>query len=475
MNKEKHLRILFVEDLPPDMELAEIELHKNGIEFTSMRVENKASFAAALKEFKPDIVISDYSLPQFNGMEALTITREYDNSLPFIILTGTQNEEIAVECMKSGATDYVMKEHIVKLSFAVKEALRYRDVMRKKVKAEASLLESESRYRSMFENNYAVMLLVSPSDGSIVDVNPAAEKYYGISSEIFKTKNLCDISTLDKAEIIKRLEDTINDGGKKYDSVHIVKNGIVRDLEIFLSPISFIGKTLVHCIIQDVTDRNVALESLVKSLDEKKELIREIYHRTKNNMQVIISMFSLQSLFFEDEKSGKVLKDMESRIRAMSLVHEKLYESRNLSMLDLKEYLTELVNSIISDYGAADDRIEIVSEMENIDTLIDTAIPCGLVVNELVSNVLKHAFPDKRNGRLKIFLSHSSESEIKLIISDNGIGKGLNLYSENIESMGLKIVKNIVEYQLKGNIEFYNKNGIEWIIKFNDNIYKARV
>lgn len=475
MNKENHLRILFVEDLPPDMELAEIELYKNGIEFTSMRVENKAPFAAALKEFNPDIVISDYSLPQFNGMEALTITREYDNSLPFIILTGTKNEEIAVECMKSGATDYVMKEHIVKLSFAVKEALRYRDVMRKKVKAEASLLESESRYRSMFENNYAVMLLVSPADGSIVDVNPAAEKYYGINREIFNTKNLCDISTLDKAEIIKRLENAINDGGKKYDSRHIVKSGIVRDLEIFLSPISFIGKSLIHCIIQDVTDRNVALESLMKLLNEKKELIREIYHRTKNNMQVIISMFSLQSLFTGDEKSGKVLKDMESRIRAMSLVHEKLYESKNLSMLDLKEYLTELVNSIILDYGIAEDKIEIVSEMENIDVLIDTAIPCGLVVNELVSNVLKHAFPDERNGKLTINLNHSSEREIKLVISDNGVGQGLNLYSENIDSMGLKIVKNIVEYQLKGNVELYNKNGIEWVITFKDNIYKARV
>jgi len=296
MDKNDELKILFVEDVDADFELAGVELSRNDIDYTSLRVENSEDFISALNKFKPDIVISDYSLPQFNGMEALKISKEHDVSLPFVILTGTLNEEIAVECMKAGATDYVIKEHIGKLSFAVREALRYRTAMQKRAKAESLLLESELRYRSMFENNYAVMLLVDSNDAAIVDANPAASDYYGYSHDEMITKNLEEISLLDKKTLLDRLNLSITGNKNYFISKHRLKNNVIRDVEVFLSPISFEGRKLVHGIIQDVTERNRALEELQTSLNEKKELIKEIYHRTKNNMQVIISMFSLQSI-----------------------------------------------------------------------------------------------------------------------------------------------------------------------------------
>ena len=475
MDENKELKILFAEDMLSDFELATNELEINGINFSFIRVDNSREFINSLNEFKPDIVISDYSMPQFNGMEALRITKEYDVSMPFIILTGTLNEEIAVECMKAGATDYVIKEHIGKLSFAVKEALRYRDIMLKKIKAESALIESESRYRSMFENNHAVMLLVNPNNDEIVDVNPSASRYYGFSREVLITKNISDISSTNKDESHKKLGTIITANNNHFFSKHILSDGTERDVEVFCSPISYMGTKLMHCIIQDITERNKALEELQISLNEKKELIREIYHRTKNNMQVIISMFSLQSMFSGDEKFEKILIDMENRIKAMSLVHEKLYKSRDLSRLSLKEYLSELINNIITGYGIKKDQIAVIEDMEEMDVLIDTAIPCGLVVNELITNVVRHAFPENKKGNLIISLSRDIDDEIILIISDNGVGSNIKLDSINGLSMGLQIVKNIIEYQLKGAIELSADSGMKWNIKFKDNVYEQRI
>ncbi len=475
MTENYELKIIFVEDVDADFELAGRELSQNGISFIPVRVENSHDFRKALNESGIDIVISDYSLPQFNGMEALKITKEYDFSLPFIILTGTLNEEIAVECMKAGATDYVIKEHIGKLSFAVKEALKYRTAMLEKGKAEAALGESELRYRSMFENNYAVMLVVDSEDASIVDANPAASDYYGFSHEDIISKNLSEISFPDKTTLLERLNLSMTGNKNYFISRHKLKKNIERDVEVFLSPISFHGKNLVHCIIQDITDRNLALRELEKSLNEKKELIKEIYHRTKNNMQVIISMFTLQSIFIEDERLERVLLDMENRIRAMSLVHEKLYQSKNLSKLNLRDYITDLVFNIMSRYEIPKEKILIDDQMEDVEVLIDTAIPCGLAINELVSNAARHAFPGEMNGILGIKLTMNDTGEIILCISDNGVGVEWNNQPVIRESMGLQIVRHIVEYQLRGTVEIDNAAGMKWTLKFRDNIYEERI
>jgi len=152
METDNPIRILFVEDVPSDSEIAARELQKGGIQFTSARVDTKETFLKALEEFQPDIIISDYSMPEFDGMKALKFAKEYAAAIPFIMLTGSINEETAVECMKAGATDYVLKDRIVRLPFAVQEALeRMRDKKGKKAATQA-LGESEERYRSVVEN-----------------------------------------------------------------------------------------------------------------------------------------------------------------------------------------------------------------------------------------------------------------------------------------------------------------------------------
>jgi PAS domain S-box-containing protein len=168
------LRILFVEDLPSDYELAVRELQKSSLQFTHTRVDTKDTLQKTIKVLNPDLVISDYSLPEFDGMEALKISLEYDAFLPFIILTGSMNEDTAVACMKAGATDYVIKEHMTRLPYAVMEALEQKKSLRAKVDGEIFIKKSEKKYRGIFENIQDVYFEAS-FEGIILEVSPSIE------------------------------------------------------------------------------------------------------------------------------------------------------------------------------------------------------------------------------------------------------------------------------------------------------------
>ena len=164
MKDERHIRILFVEDVPDDVELAEHMLRKSGLDFTSTRVDTEEDFVKALNEFRPDIIVSDYSMPTFDGMHALKLTLTYDASIPFIVLTGSMNEETAVLCMKSGASDYVIKERMKRLPYTLKEALERKSAEIEKEKALDTLKKTEQKYRSIFENA-AEGIFITSKDG----------------------------------------------------------------------------------------------------------------------------------------------------------------------------------------------------------------------------------------------------------------------------------------------------------------------
>lgn len=349
-----------------------------------------------------------------------------------------------------------------------------RDVTERK-KTEESLL-----LRSTALENAANGIIITDTNGIIIWSNPAFELLSGYSFDEAVGHNPRELvkSGENDRKFYKKLWDTIISGKVwKGEIVNRRKDGTLYTEEMTIAPVKDdTGKIHNYIAIkQDITERNLAIKILKDSLSEKRELIREIYHRTKNNMQVIISMFSLQSMLDDDEKVTKVLKDMENRIRTMALVHEKLYQSRELSKLNLKDYLLELINNITTGYIPDSKKIVIKEQMENLEVLIDTATTCGLVVNELVTNAAKYAFTGMENGELGISLARDKAGEITLIIADNGCGTGLNINLDNTESMGIQIVKNIVEYQMKGNIKLDNSRGVKWIITFKDNVYTERI
>ncbi len=205
---------------------------------------------------------------------------------------------------------------------------------------------------------------------------------------------------------------------------------------------------------------------LKASLKEKETLLQEIHHRVKNNMQVIISLLRLQSRKIKDVKNTKILEESQDRIKSMALVHERLYQFGNLSKVDMSGYLKKLINGLFRSYGVNTDRIAVKFEIEDISFGLDIAIPFGLIVNELVSNSLKYAFPRGKEGEIKITLSAINNEKVVLVVRDNGIGIGEDIDFRHSESLGLELVTILVEDQLDGDIELNRTGGTTFRIRF---------
>jgi Amt family ammonium transporter len=211
------------------------------------------------------------------------------------------------------------------------------------------------------------------------------------------------------------------------------------------------------------------------SLKEKEVLLREIHHRVKNNMQVISSLLRLQSRNVKDEQQIEMLKESQNRIKAMALIHEKLYRSKDLANIDFNDYIKNLVNDLFISYKVSTGKITMKMNIEAVSFGIDTAIPCGLIVNELVSNSLKYAFPGGKDGEIKISLRTLEEGDIELIVSDNGVSIPKDLDFRNTESLGLRLITNLTEKQLQGKVELNRNKGTEFQIKFKEAKYKERI
>ncbi len=211
------------------------------------------------------------------------------------------------------------------------------------------------------------------------------------------------------------------------------------------------------------------------SLTEKETLIRELYHRTKNNMQVVSSLLTLHSVGLEGEGAKTVFKDVVNKIVAMSLVHQKLYESRDLSNIDLADYIRDLVALLMNSYGVSSEKVGIDLDLEDATMLIDTAIPCGLVISEIVANALKYAFPNDRKGRIGIELKKAEGDFVEIRIADDGIGVPEGFQVATHGKMGMKTLFTMVTHQLQGSIQFNTIGGVAYVIRFKGKLYDERV
>jgi two-component sensor histidine kinase len=232
-------------------------------------------------------------------------------------------------------------------------------------------------------------------------------------------------------------------------------------------------------IATDVTESKLAQEKIKSSLREKEVLLKEIHHRVKNNMQVISSLLNLQSEQIKDKYYIDMFKESRNRIRSMALVHEKLYQSKNLANIDSSDYIKSLISDLFTFYNISRGHISAKIDVQNVNLSIDTAIPCGLIINELVSNSLKYAFPEGRDGEIKItfneILDEEGNSEYELVVSDNGAGIPESIDIRKTSSLGLKLVVNLVEHQLQGKLRLDRTNGTKFHIRFKEPTYKKRI
>jgi two-component sensor histidine kinase/CheY-like chemotaxis protein len=342
------VRMLLVDDNQDDRTLVARELARVYPQLKVTEARDEKEFQSALDQGAADLVITDYQLRWSDGLKVLdTVKRRFPDCL-VIMFTGTGTQEIAVEAMKHGLDDYLLKApaHFVRLPAAVAAALERR------------------------------------------------------SERIAKRQ---------------------------------------------------------------------AEEDLRKALAEKELLLKEFYHRVKNNMQIISSLLDLQASAIRDPAVLETFRISQARIRAMALVHEKLYQANDLARISFSDYIEDLVAELFSSYGIAPDRIHLQLDVEiNGDMIpVDAAMPCGMIVNELLSNSIKYAFPEGRPGEVRIALYPLSGDQYRLIVADNGIGLPEGFKIAEAQTLGLRLVYSLCRQQLRGTVDTTSgAGGAEFRITF---------
>jgi PAS domain S-box-containing protein len=215
----------------------------------------------------------------------------------------------------------------------------------------------------------------------------------------------------------------------------------------------------------DVTESKSATAKLQASYHEKEVLLKEVYHRVKNNLQVVSSLINLQARSVKNEEAMGLLKQSAGRIKAMALVHEKLYQATDLAKIDFGDYIGSLVGSLLYSFGITSNQVKLSTDIKGILLGIDRAIPCGLIINEVLSNALKYAFPSGQQGKIDISFTHD-QNEYKLVISDNGIGLPDGFDINKSKTLGLQLVAGLTTNQLKGQISIDKINGTSITVQF---------
>ena len=413
-----------------------------------------------------DVVVADIKLPGMDGMRLLVKVRELYDDLPVILLTGYGSLESAKEAVRLNATDYLLKplETIDDLLNPVHKAVHSYRLFRENKQLMHTLQtkmdelgRSERKYRDLFESASDIIYTVD-SQGIITSVNKRMEQItkYKKRELIGKPATKLIASLQDEMHEIKSQEILAGKSLKTVEVKIATKDGKERVGEMGMRPIREDGKIIgVQCIVHDITERKKAQEQIEESLREKELLLKEIHHRVKNNMQIISSLLSLQSNYFKDQNTLEAFKESRNRVRSMALVHEKLYQSHNLARVDFAEYVRAVTNSLYRSHGVDHSKIALKLDVETISFGIDVAIPCGLIINELVSNALRYAFPPSWKGKCQVEVKlHSMENnEFVLVVSDNGVGMPQDLNFRDTETLGLRLVTILAEEQLQGNIE----------------------
>ena len=313
-------------------------------------------------------------------------------------------------------------------------------------------------------------------DYRIIRVNPAMEKWYAHAMPLIGKKCFEAYHLRDQVCAVCPTRQTLETGQAAYEVVPMVGTGgeVTGWLDLYSFPLidqrtgQMIG---VIEYVRDITKRKKAEDQLQASLREKEVLLREIHHRVKNNMQIISSLLSLQSRHIQDPGVLEVFKESQRRIRSMALIHERLYQSADLSRIEFSQYLDNLANRLLHSYQVNSDRVRLSLHSEEVFLNINTAIPCGLIVNELISNALKHAFPNGRKGQVAVELRRNESGEFLLRVSDDGVGFPKALDFRRTETLGMQIVVTLVD-QIDGTIEMGELGRTEFLIRFKEIPYR---
>ncbi len=436
---DKILKILHLEDLSADAEMVDRVLRKAQFHFEKKLVSDKEDFISALSDFKPDLILSDHSLPSFNSREAFKLTRELGISIPFILVTATVSEEYAVDVIKEGASDYILKDRLQRLPNAVQNAMDKYVMQRERILADEALHSSEQKYKLLFEGNPTPMWMISKKTLSIIDVNEAAIKHYGYTRDEFLHIHAGNLWS-EKSPGIYR------SGIWK----HKKKDNTITDVEIISHELVYENEPALLILANDITEKIKAEAELARQAEMQQRLITEI---------------SIQGQEKEREEIGKELHDNINQILAATKIYLgmllkkneqtgseyliKSYENLNLAMEEIRRLSQSLIAPSLGDVslrGVLQDllgnisfasTLELELDFENYDEDItdnNMKLMFYRIVQEQLSNILKHAMA--KSATVKLL---NTPDQVELIIRDDGIGFDT---SKKPEGIGLRNIKN---------------------------------
>ena len=402
--------ILIVDDSATNLRLLSDILTANGYEV--IQAQDGAAAQRIVQSQLPDLILLDVVIPNLDGFKVCQFLKsnEKTRAIPVIFMTSLVETSDKIRAFRMGAADYITKPFQAEEVLARAETLLSLHAMRKKL---------EARNRELLRANE-----------ELASVNVE------LSHEIMERK---------QAEAaVRQYQDQLED--------------LVRERTAELAQAN-------TRLIAEVNERTRAEEQVLASLREKEILLKEIHHRVKNNLQIISSLLELQCEYIQDEQSLRLFRESQDRIKTMALVHEQLYATADLASINVREYLESLTKQLVYSYVADPEDIELDFNVAEFCLGIEEAIPCGLIVNELVSNALKHAFPEKSEGKISVICRTEDENMVVLTVSDSGVGIPEGLDLNRTETLGMQIVC-LLTKQLRGTIKIHNAGGASFAIRF---------
>lgn len=472
--------------------------------YTIIEADTGESGLELFKVRQVDAILLDWRLPGISGSEVLSRISTEAPTTPVIVVSGTTQMDDVVEALQRGAWDFLMKplknfnmldasiqkclerarllreeglhiENLEKLIRKRTEALEQANSMLRRqiaerIEFEKALADSEERFRELVENVREVFFIRDINTGSFLYVSPTYAEVWGRSCASLYSQPDTLFSTTHAEDQMVLLEswELLIKGNRSLDEEYrIVRpDNTIRWIRMRAFPVEDdmgIPYRIVG-IADDITRRRLADEKIRNSLREKEILLKEVHHRVKNNLQLVSSLLSLQASYIRTPEDKMLFLESQNRIHSMTLVHEELYRSDDLSCVEFSDYLPKLTRKLIAAFAIGKD-IQLITDIQPIFFPVDTAIPCGLIINELFSNALKHAFANKKDGVVCLSVKRDKE-RIIIVVRDNGVGFPLNYDPATARTLGMQLVHSLVD-QLGAFLDIEVDNGTTFTITFN--------
>jgi len=505
------MKILIVDDKKEELYLLETIL--KGSDYLVVPAGNGAEALEKLYSVRFDMIISDILMPVMDGYRLCREVKKDEKlkDIPFVFYTATYTDENDEKfALELGADKFIRKpiepgefikiiqdvikdvevgkkkakkpvleeeEEIFKLyserlvNKLEKKMIDLKEEITKRKEVEDVLRKSEKKYRILTETVPDIIFTLDKK-GRFTYISSAGENIVGYSIQDFLGHDFTEILA---PEYFKSTKDRFKRGlaGEKislYEVEIMHKDGQKIPVELNMTSLFDKDGNIISRlgVARDITVPKRAQEKIKASLREKEVLLQEIHHRVKNNMQIVISLLRLQSRKVEDKNMQEMFRECQNRIRIMALIHEKLYQSKDFARINFAQYIDGLMVHVFQSYSVDSNLIAMKTDLEEVFFNLNQAIPCGLIVNELLSNSIKHAFPEGKKGEIRIKLHSDKKGVITLVVSDNGIGFPKNIDFRKAQSLGLQMVNDLTN-QINGTIELDRKGGTAFKVVFSVN------